>query len=104
MHPHVVAWECAECAHTNEGKEPGPCSGCGAVEPIHYMIFKSRTGETAPTAISVPVHRPHQCELSAAAFTRAPETEGLTRRDEIVARLCGTLVDVVGITAKNRGR
>lgn len=104
MHPHVVAWECAECAHTNEGIEPGPCYGCGAVEPTRYMIFKRREGETAPTAISVPVHRPRQIALSAAAFTRAPEPEGLTRRDEIVARLCGSLVDVVGIAAKNRGR
>ena len=69
MHPHVVAWECAECAHTNKGTEPSPCSGCGAVEPIRYMIFKRRAGETAPTAISVPVHRPRQCALSAAAFT-----------------------------------
>ncbi len=104
MHPHVVAWECAECAHTNEGAEPGPCSGCGAVEPIHYMIFKSRAGETAPTAISVPVHRPCQCALSAAAFTRAPEPEGKPGRDEIVARLSGTIVDIVGIAARNRGR
>lgn len=104
MHPHVVAWECAECAHTNEGIEPGPCSGCGAVEPIRYMIFKSRVGETAPTAISVPVHRPHQRALSATAFARAPEPEGQPGRDEIVARLSGTLVDVVGIAARNRGR
>ena len=78
MHPHVVAWECAECAHTNKGTEPGPCSGCGAIEPIRYVIFKNPSGETAPTAISVPVHRPRQRALSAAAFTRAPEPEGLT--------------------------
>ena len=68
------------------------------------MIFKSRVGETAPTAISVPVHRPRQCALSATAFARAPEPEGQPGRDEIVARLSGTLVDVVGIAAKNRGR
>ena len=104
IHPHVVAWECAECAHTNEGTQPGPCAGCGAIEPIRYMIFKNCAGETAPTAISVPVHRPRQRALSAAAFARAPEPEGQTRRDEIVARLCGTLVNVVGIAAKNRGR
>ncbi len=104
MHPHVVAWECAICAHTNEGTEPGPCAGCGAIEPIRYIIFKSRAGETALTAISVLMHRPSQCALSAAAFLRASDPEGLTQRDEIVARLCGTLVDVVGIAAKNRGR
>ncbi len=69
MHPHVVAWECAECTHTNEGTEPGLCYGYGAIEPIRYMIFKSRAGETALTAISVPVHRPRQCALSATAFT-----------------------------------
>ena len=97
IHPHVVAWECAKCAHTNEGIEPGPCSGCGAVEPIRYMIFKSRVGETAPTAISVPVQRPHQRALSATAFARAPEPEGQPSCDEIVARLSGTFVDVVGI-------
>ena len=104
IHPHVVAWECAECVHTNEGTQPGPCAGCGAIEPIRYMIFKNRAGETAPTAISVPVHRPRQCAISAAAFAQAPEPEGQTRRDDIVARLSGMLVDVVGIAAKNRGR
>ena len=75
MHPRVVAWEYAKCAHTNEGTEPGPCAGCGAVEPIRYMIFKSRAGETAPTAISVPMHRPSQRALSAPVFLRAPESE-----------------------------
>ena len=103
IHPHVVAWECAECAHTNKGAEPGPCSGCGAVEPIRYMIFKSRASETALMAISVPVHRPRQCALSATAFAQAPEPEGQPGRNEIVARLSGTIVDVVGIAAKNRG-
>ncbi len=49
---------------------------CGAVEPIRYMIFKSRAGETAPT-ISVPMHRPRQCALSATAFTRAPEMKNV---------------------------
>jgi hypothetical protein len=60
------------------GTEPGLCAGCGAVEPIRYMIFKSRAGETAQLAIGVPVHRPRQRALSAAAFLRAPEPEGLT--------------------------
>ena len=107
IHPHVVAWECAECAHTNEGTQPGPCAGCagcGAIEPIRYMIFKNRAGETAPTAISMPVHRPCQRALSAAAFTRAPEPEAQPRCDKIVARLCAMLGDVVGVAAKNRGR
>ncbi len=53
----------------------------------------------------MPVHRSRQRALSAAA-TRAPKSgEGLTpQHDEIVTRLSGTLVDVVGIAAKNRGR
>ena len=68
------------------------------------MIFKSRAGQTAPTAISVPVHRPRQCALSAAAFARAPQPEGQPGRDNIVARLYGMLVDIVGIAAKNHGR
>ena len=55
------------------------------------MIFKSRGSGG-------------QCALSAAAFARAPEPEGQPGRDEIVARLSGTIVDVVGIAARNRGR
>ena len=39
-----VAWECGNCAHTNEGTEPGPCAGCAAPEPVCYMIFKKRPG------------------------------------------------------------
>lgn len=42
-----VAWECGNCAHTNEGTEPGPCAGCDAPEPVRYMIFKKKTGITA---------------------------------------------------------
>ena len=41
-----VAWECGDCAHTNEGTEPGPCAGCAAPEPVRYMIFKKKTGMT----------------------------------------------------------
>ena len=32
-----VAWECGNCAHTNEGTEPGPCVGCAAPEPVRYL-------------------------------------------------------------------
>ena len=41
--------------------------------------------------------------LSAAAFARAPIPE-VQQQTDVVASLIGTLVDVVGVRAKNRGR
>jgi len=97
-----VAWECANCAHTNESTEPGPCSGCGAVDPIRYMIWKRQGGLLAPTAINTRVDRSLQCLLSADTDERP--TLAAPRRADVVAALVGSMVDVVGIRAKNRGR
>jgi len=79
-----TAWECANCACTNEGIEPGPCLGCGAVDPIRYMIWTRQGGLPAPTAISAQVDRPLQYSLSSIATAQE--------------------LDVVGIRANNRGR
>jgi hypothetical protein len=100
-----IAWECGNCAHTNEGIEPGPCEGCGAVEPIRYLIWRRPGGDHAPTAISGRVNRPLQVALSTAAFLRQPvPVPQITRRADIVTSLIGSIVDVVGIRASNRGR
>jgi hypothetical protein len=97
-----VAWECGNCAHTNEGTEPGPCVGCAAPEPVRYLIWRRPGGSHAPTAISAQVNRPLQYSLSIAAarepFPAAPH------RADIVASLIGSIVDIVGIRAKNHGR
>ena len=79
-----VAWECVNCAHTNEGTEPGPCSGCGAVDPIRYMIWK-RQGRLylAPTAINTRVDRSLQCLLSADTDERP--TLAAPHRADVVA-------------------
>ena len=100
--PIPVAWECANCACTNEGIEPGPCRECGAIDPIHYMIWKQQGGLPAPTAISTRVDRPLQYSLSIAG-TREPAVAAPCRAD-IVAALVGSTVDVVGICANNHGR
>jgi hypothetical protein len=94
-----VAWECGNCAHTNEGTEPGPCAGCDAPEPVRYMIFKKKTGITAPTARTCSVDRCTQLLLSSAATP----ADSLSRR-EVVEILTGNVVDIVGITQNDRGR
>ena len=89
-----VAWECGNCAHTNEGTEPGPCAGCAAPEPVRYMIWRRPGGGHAPTAISAQVNRPLQYSLSIAT-AREPFPTALHRAD-IVASLIGSVVDIVG--------
>ena len=96
-----VAWECANCAHTNEGTEPGPCSGCGAINPIRYMIWKRQGGVLAPSTINARVDRSLQCLLS--ANTNEQNASAAPRQVDVVASLVGSMVDVVGIHAKNRG-
>ncbi len=101
--PVPVAWECANCACTNEGIEPGPCLGCGAANPIRYMIWKRQGGLPAPTAISAQVDRPLQYSLSSIATTQEP-APAAQRRADVVAAFVGSMVDVVGIRANNQGR
>ena len=86
-----VAWVCGNCAHINEGTEPGSCTGCAAPEPVPNMIFKKKTGITAPTARTCSVDRWTQIILSSAA---AP-ADSLSRR-EVVELLTGNVVDIVG--------
>ncbi len=93
-----VAWECGNCAHTNKDTEPGPCAGCAAPEPVHYMIFKKKTGITAPKAKICSVDWCTQLILSSAA---APAS--LSRR-AVVERLTRNVVDIVSITQNNQGR
>ena len=100
--PVPIAWECANCACTNEGIKPGPCRGCGAINPIRYMIWKWQGGLPAPTAISAQVNRPLQYSLSIAT-AREPAPAAAHRAD-VVATLVGLMVDVVGIRTNNQGR
>jgi len=95
----IVAWECGDCTTTNEGDAPGPCASCGAPSPTRYMIFKKKTGITAPTAGTCRVDRRTQVDLSSAA---APAV-ALSRR-EVVAALTGRMIEIVGIAEKNRDR
>ncbi len=100
--PVPIAWECADCACTNEGIEPGLCRGCGAEDPIRYMIWMRQEGLPAPTAISARVDSPLQYSLSiSGARESAPAAP---RQADVVAALVGSMVDVVGINANNRGR
>ena len=80
--PVPVAWECANCASTNEGIKPGLCRECGAIDPIRYMIWKRQGGLTAPTAISAHVDRPLQYSLSIAA-AREPSVPVAPRQADV---------------------
>ena len=95
----IVAWECGDCTATNEGDAPGPCLSCSAPSPTRYLIFKKKTGITAPTAGTCRVDRRTQVDLSSAA---APAVS--LSRPEVVATLTGRMIEIVGIAEKNRGR
>ena len=63
------------------------------------MIFKKKTGITAPTAGTCRVDRRTQVDLSSAA---APAV-ALSHR-EVVAMLTGHMIEIVGIAEKNQDR
>ena len=82
-----IAWECGNY----EGTDPGPCAGCAAPEPVRYVIFKKKTGITAPTTGICSIDRCTQFIVSSAA---AP-ADSLSRR-EVVELLTENVVYTVG--------
>ncbi len=97
-----VAWECTNCAYTNKGTEPGPYSGCGAVQLIRYMIWRWQGGLLAPSTIT---NARVDCSLQYVLAANTNENNPVApRRADVVDALVGSMVDVVGIHAKNRGR
>ena len=66
------------------------------------MIWKRQGGVLAPFAINSRVNRSLQCLLS--ANTNEQNASAAPRQVDVVAALVGSMVDVVGINAKNRGR
>ena len=119
----AVAWECGTCTFTNEDVQRRICQMCMTERPLRYDIV---TGVgVSGTACTTTVNRREQERL--AALHNAPAVEVDPVAEEpiaegvplapaqwpvaanpachvVVERLTGTLVDVVGTTATNRGR
>jgi hypothetical protein len=66
------------------------------------MIWKRQGSLLAPTTINTRVDRLLQCLLS--ANTNEQNASAAPHRADVVAALVGSIVDVVGIHTKNRGR
>ena len=125
----MVAWECGACTFTNEDVQRRICQMCMTERPLRYDIVPGAAG--AASARTTTVNRREQARLAIEAHLVAardaeedppppaaveePIAEGVPLapsrwpvaaepRRVVVERLVGTLVDVVGTTATNRGR
>ena len=122
-HSEMVAWECGACTFTNEDVQRRDCQLCQAQRPIRYAIVAGAAG--AATARTTTVNRREQVRIAALAAdvpaavaepapavaeeapaiaeeqTAAPDGRA---RAAAIARVVGTLVDIVGTSAEDRGR
>ena len=122
-HSEMIAWECGVCTYTNEDVQCRDCKMCTAVRPPCYAIVAGTAG--AATARTTTVNCRKQARIAALAVdvpaavaetARAvtEETPAVAEeqpaapdgraRATAIARVVGTLVDIVGINAKDRGR
>ena len=118
----MVAWECGACTFTNEDVQRRDCQMCMVEHPLRYAIVPGAAGATS--ARTMTMNRREQARLAAARDVDEddapppveddPIAEGVpvvpvrgavaSSRGVPLERLVGTLVDVVGTTANNRGR
>ena len=120
----MVAWECGACTFTNEDVLRRDCQMCMTERPLRYAVLPG-AGASA-TARTTTVDRREQARLAAAsdaeedtppaAADEEPIAEGVPvvpaqrpvavelDRRAVLERLVGSLVDIVGTTANNRGR
>ena len=120
----MVAWECGACTYTNDDVTRLDCRMCMTARPRRYAVLAGSAG--AATARTTKVDRREQARLAALrddpavegdppAVEEEPVAEGVPvapravvaaepSRRVMLERLVGTLVDVVGTTATNRGR
>ena len=120
----MVAWECGACTYTNEDCTRRSCEMCMTERPLRYAVVPG-AGASA-TARTTTVDRREQARLATArdaeedtppaAEDEEPIAEGVPvvpaqrtvaaepARRLVLERLAGSLVDIVGTTANNRGR
>ena len=123
-HSEMVAWECGACTLTIEDVQRLDCLMCMAVRPLRYAIVAGAAG--AATARTTTVNRREQVRIAALAAdvpavvaepapAVAEEVPAVAEeqpaappddraRTAAVARVVGTMVDIVGTSAEDRGR
>jgi len=120
----MIGWECGACTYTNDDCTRRDCLMCMSERPKRYFVVPG--AGVAATARTTTVDRREQARLAALrndpavegdppAVEEEPIAEGVPvapravvaaepSRRVMLERLVGTLVDVVGTTATNRGR
>ena len=120
----MIGWECGACTYTNDDCTRRDCQMCTTERPKRYFVVPG-AGVSA-TARTTTVDRREQARLAALhdavqdappPVDEEPIAEGVPvvpvqgavassvpRRRIMLEHLVGTLVDVVGTTANNRGR
>ena len=119
----MIGWECSACTYTNDDCKRRDCQMCMTEGPKRYVVMPG-VGVSA-TARTTTVDRREQARLAALRdavhdapppVDEEPIAEGVPvvpvqgavtavpSRRIMLERLVGTLVDVVGTTANNRGR
>jgi len=119
----MVAWECGACTFTNVDVQRRDCMMCMTERPLRYAIVPGAAG--AASARTTTVNRREQALLAAAAAVAsaavAEQAPATARPEEAPAiaqppapdgraraaaadRVIGTLIDVVGTSADDRGR
>ena len=119
----MIGWECGACTYTNDDCMRRDCQMCTTERPKRYFVVPG-AGVSA-TARTTLVDRREQARLAALRdavqdapppVDEEPIAEGVPvvpvqgavaavpSRRIMLERLVGTLVDVVGTTANNRGR
>jgi hypothetical protein len=119
----MIGWECGACTYTNDDCTRRDCQMCMTEGPKRYVVVPG-VGVSA-TARTTTVDRREQARLAALhdavhdappPVDEEPIAEGVPvvpvqgavtavpSRRIMLERLVGTLVDVVGTTANNRGR
>ena len=120
----MVAWECGACTFTNVDVQRNDCQLCMTERPVRYAIVAGVAG--AATARTTTVNRREQAHLAALAAPDVPaavaeqapavaeEAPAVTEeqpaapdgraRAAALTRIVNTMVDIVGTSAKDRGR
>ena len=120
----MVAWECSACTFTNEDVLRRDCQMCMTERPLCYAVVPG-AGASATARMTTGDRRKQACLAAArdaeedtppAAADEEPIAEGVPvvpaqrpvavelPRRVVLERLVGSLVDIVGTTANNRGR
>jgi hypothetical protein len=99
-----VAWECGDCATTDQGRELLPCLYCRAKNPHWYEILLG----SAPTAIAWTTYvmhtEQHDIVRAASEACVAVTPHSIVDRSLLAERLMGTKVDIVETETDENGK